>query len=273
MKKLTLTLCFLAILGSAASAYFYMQVGDTKQVLTEQLDAKTTQAASLEADLATSKEQAAGLQQRLAALDSELGDTKSRLSSSDARSVQISRDLTQVRSQLTAKEEAEKEAQAQIGQLRAELVKARLDTGGSSSDEADTLKQTIAALEARIQEMSTQSSGSGMVATTTASPSAAASATSETAVAPSVPLSNLPAGFTTKVASVGPHNSFVVLSFGKTEGAQAGQTLVIVRDGQEIARAQISEVRDGYAIAQVSPNSIKSALRAGDEAASSAPRS
>jgi len=104
MKKLTLTLSIVAILGAAASAWFYIQIGNTKQELSDKLAAETTRAADLDTELNKSKEQAANLQQRLTTLDSELGDTKSRLSSSEARSVQINRDLTQIRSQLEAKE-------------------------------------------------------------------------------------------------------------------------------------------------------------------------
>lgn len=258
MKKLTLTLSIVAILGAAASAWFYIQIGNTKQELSDKLAAENTRAADLDAELNKSKEQAANLQQRLTTLDSELGDTKSRLSSSEARSVQINRDLTQIRSQLEAKEQAEKEARRQVEELRSELVKARLDTERSSPEELERLQQTIAGLEARIQELQNQAPGIP-----------ATGATTGTAAAPQ---STLPAEFTTQVASVGPMNSFVVLAFGQNDGAQVGQRFIIVRNGQEIAQAQVSEVREGHAIAQVSPASIKSALRAGDSAAV-APRS
>ncbi len=260
MKKLTLTLCIVAILGSAASAYFYIQIGNTKQELSDKLSTEQTRATSLEGDLSQSKEQTANLQQRLTSLDSELGDTKSRLSSSEARSVQINRDLTQVRSQLTAKEEAEKEARTQVDQLRSELVKARLNTEAASPEEIEKYKQSIATLEAKVQELQSQ-------------PASMASNGFVTSSTGAVVAASLPAEFTTQVASVGPQNAFVVLSFGANDGAQAGQNLSIIRDGAEIARAQVSEVREGYAIAQVIPSSIKSALRAGDSAAVAGPRS
>lgn len=262
MKKLTLTLSIVAILGAAASAWFYIQIGNTKQELSDKLAAENTRAADLDAELNKSKEQAANLQQRLTTLDSELGDTKSRLSSSEARSVQINRDLTQIRSQLEAREQAEKEARSQIEQLRSELVKARLNTEQSSPEELERLQQTIAGLEARIQELQNQAPGT----TAVGAPATAATGTS------AAPQSTLPAEFTTHVASVGPMNSFVVLAFGQNDGAQVGQRFVIVRNGQEIAQAQVSEVREGHAIAQVLPASIKSALRSGDSAAV-APRS
>lgn len=266
MKKLTLTLCIVAILGAAASAFFYFQIGNTKQELSDNLAAEKSRAEALEADLAKSKEQAANLQQKLTQVDSELGDAKSRLSSSEARAVQINRDLTQIRSQLSTKEQAAQEAQQQIDQLRSELVKARLNTTGGSPEELEQYKQTIAGLESRIQELQRNVS-SGTVASSSGT---VASVDGETVVAPGTPL---PEDFTTKVASVGPMNAFVVLSFGSNEGAQTGQSFTIVRNGEEIARAQVSEVKEGYAIAQVVPSSIKSALRAGDNAAVVAPRS
>ncbi|MFH1497761.1 MAG: hypothetical protein ABII82_08030 [Verrucomicrobiota bacterium] len=270
MKKLTLTLCIVAILGAAASAFFYIQIGNTKQQLSDDLSAESSRAAALEADLAKSKEQAANLQQKLTQVDSELGDAKSRLSSSEARAVQINRDLTQVRSQLTTKEQAAQDAQQQIEQLRSELVKARLNTTGGSPEELEQYKQTIAGLEARIQELQSRTSSTGAITGNTTTPGSTAAASGETLAATG---STLPANFTTQVASVGPMNAFVVLSFGSNDGAQAGQNFTIVRNGEEIARAQVSEVKEGYAIAQVIPATIKSALRAGDGAAAVGPRS
>lgn len=268
MKKLTLTLCVIAILGAAASAFFYIQIGNTKQDLNDQLTSEKSRATTLEADLTQAKEQAANLQQRLTQLDSELGDAKSRLSSSETRAVQINRDLTQVRSQLSTKDQAVAESQQQIEQLRSELVKARLNTTAGSPEEVEQYKQTIAALESRIQELqSSVSSGTVAGSTIATGGTSTAAGTPVTAGAP------LPADFTTQVASVGPQNAFVVLSFGSNQGAQTGQSFTIVRDGEEIARAQVSEVKEGYAIAQVVPSSIKSALRAGDGAAVVAPRS
>ncbi len=271
MKKLTLTLCVIAILGAAASAFFYIQIGSTKQDLNDQLTSEKSRATALEADLAQTKEQAANLQQRLTQLDSELGDAKSRLSSSETRAVQINRDLTQVRSQLSTKDQAVTEAQQQIEQLRSELVKARLNTTGGSPEETEQYKQTIAGLEARIQEL--QRNVASGATSTVAGSTIATGASSTVAGAPVAAATPLPADFTTQVASVGPQNAFVVLSFGSNQGAQPGQSFTIVRDGEEIARAQVSEVKEGYAIAQVLPSSIKSALRAGDGAAVVAPRS
>ena len=141
-------------------------------------------------------------------------------------------------------------------------MKARLNTEQSSPEELERLQKTIAGLEARIQELQNQAPGIPAAGTTGTAATAGAAA----------PQSTLPAEFTTQVASVGPMNSFVVLAFGQNDGAQVGQRFVIVRDGQEIAQAQVSEVREGHAIAQIAPASIKSALRAGDSAAV-APRS
>lgn len=269
MKKLTLTLCVIAILGAAASAFFYIQIGNTKQELSDQLTAEKSRASTLEADLAQAKEQTANLRQSLAQLDSDLGDTKSRLSSSETRAVQINRDLTQVRSQLSTKEQAVQEAQQQVEQLRSELVKARLATTAASPEEVEQYKQTIASLETRIQELQSSVASGGATGSTIAS----SAGTSSVAGAPVATGAPLPSDFTTQVASVGPQNAFVVLSFGSNQGAQAGQSFTIVRNGEEIARAQVSEVKEGYAIAQVVPSSIKSALRAGDGAAVVAPRS
>jgi uncharacterized phage infection (PIP) family protein YhgE len=247
MKALTLTLAILAILGSAASGFFYFQIGNSKKILQSQLAAEQTRAANLKSNLDTTTEERDGLQTRLTATDGELGDTKSKLTASEARAVQAAREAAQLKA-IVAKAEADaQKLNSDLAALRSELVKARLDAQMVSPEEIEKYKQTIANLEAKIASLE-----SGTVVASVSSGGASVPLSARTAAA--------------RVAAVGPKNAFVVLDLGTSDGIVAGNKFIIARDGKLIADAVVSEVKDTYAIAQVTPDSIKQSLSTGDVA-------
>ena len=57
MKSVTLALCVIAILGSAASTFFYIQIGKTKEQLQQQVATATTISNALQANLAEAEAQ------------------------------------------------------------------------------------------------------------------------------------------------------------------------------------------------------------------------
>jgi hypothetical protein len=245
MKALTLTLAILAILGSAASGFFYFEIGNTKKVLQSQLSAEQTRATNLKSDLDKTTEERDGLQTRLTATDGELGDTKSKLTASEARAVQSAREVTQLKA-IVAKAEADtQKLNSDLAELRSELVKARLDAQVVSPEEIEKYKQTVAVLEAKIASLE---SGGAVASSNGGKTGAPLSARTSAA----------------RVAAVGPKNAFVVLDLGTADGIVSGNKFVIARDGKLLADAVVSEVKDTYAIAQVTPSSIKESLSTGD---------
>src|SRR5688572_13171903 len=107
MKSLTLVLCVIAILGAAASTFFYFQIGNTKEALTQEVAKADKSANELQVRLPESTAQGEVLQKRLAELDSDLGDAKSKATAADGRSAQLTRDIAQIRNQRAAKTDAE----------------------------------------------------------------------------------------------------------------------------------------------------------------------
>lgn len=256
MKSLTLTLSIVALLAAGASAFFYLQIGNTKEELQRNLYSETVRADGLKQDVDRATERIGSLEQDRARLDAELGDTKSRLSSEQARGIQVNRDLQTVRTQLSAREEAVQTLNTEVSQLRRELVQARLATAPADTAEVEQFRQTIATLEARVRELQSGASLAG----TTPSPTL----TTGTATATTTPRIQMSAAQSANVSTVGPMNAFVVISFGSANGAQVGQTFSIKRDNSEIARVRISDARENFSVAQVAPDSLRSALRPGD---------
>ncbi|MCU0791520.1 MAG: hypothetical protein MUE42_01410 [Opitutaceae bacterium] len=254
MKALTLALCILALLGSAASGFFWWQIGETKTKLQADLSAEQTRAAGLQTNLTETSTELETTKSRLANTDAELGDTKSKLTASEARNVQAGREIASLRSNLAVKEETEKKLSNDLDNLRRELVQTRLAAQVGNPEEVERYKQTIASLENRLAALQS----TGMVGAFDAS-GAAVPAGSPAA---SVPLSERTAA--ARVASVGTKNAFVVIDLGSPDGISVGNKFTITRGGETIAESVISEVKETFAIAQVAPTSIKTNLRSGD---------
>ncbi len=257
MKALTLALCILALLGSAASGYFWWQIGDTKKQLQSKLETERAGAEALREDLAKATAARTAVQADLTRSDADLGDAKSRLTAAEARTIQVAREAETLKRSVSEKEASEKKLTADLDALRRELVQTRLAAQSGSPEEIEKYKQTIATLEARVIHM--QSTATTSAASSENGESNASSAN------PSRPeLSARTAA--ARVAKVGRKNSFVVLELGTNDGVAVGQKFLLTRKGETIAESVISEVNAGYAIAQVVPSSIKTTLTAGDVA-------
>jgi ribosomal protein L29 len=255
MKSLTLVLCILALLGSAASGYFYWQIGETKTQLQGDLTSATNRAETLQADLVQTRATLEQRQAQLTEVDAERAEARRNLTAAEARNVQVTRELETIRRNLAAKDEAERKLNADLDQLRRELVQTRLAGQVGSPEELERARQTIAGLEARIAELQTAATAP---TSTTAGGTRASSAPQQAA------LSERTAS--ARVARVGARNAFVILELGSQDGIAVGNRFAITRDGETIAQSIISEVRDTFAIAQVAPTSIRSTLRPGDSA-------
>ncbi|AKC82668.1 hypothetical protein IMCC26134_07605 [Verrucomicrobia bacterium IMCC26134] len=247
MKALTLSLAILALLGSAASGFFYIQIGNTKTVLQNELSTEQVKSTGLKSNLDKTSAERDELQTKLSSTDAELGDTKSKLTASEAQSFQLNRDLTQIKG-VAAKSEAEtQKLNAEVSELRRDLVQARIEAQTGSPEEIEKYKQTIASLQSKLAVFQPEG--------VTVNPSDATGTPGQPA---------RPTSGTSHVAVVGPKNSFVVLDIGSSSGIAPGQKFLVARAGQVLAEAIVSEVKDTYAIAQITPSSIKGALSVGD---------
>ncbi|CAM2781886.1 hypothetical protein [Rariglobus hedericola] len=255
MKSLTLALCVIAILGSAASTFFYFQIGNTKEQLQQEVSNAKTETTQLQGKLTESSAQGEALQKRLAALDSDLGEAKSKTTAAESRNTQLSRDVSQLRNQLTAKTDAEQSLNGEISQLKRELAQAKLSASAATPEEIEAYKSKIETLEARVKEFDAgRSNTTGSMANTTGG-----TASGNTAGAPVADLS-------AEVVSIGAQNAFVVLNAGSTQGVQTGQHFAIIRSGATVATSQVSSVQENFSIAQINAGSINGGLAKGDTA-------
>jgi len=249
MKSVTLALCVIAILGSAASTFFYIQIGKTKEQLQQQVATATTNSNALQAKLAEAEAQGEATQKRLLTVDNERAEAISKATAAESRSTQLARDVATIRNQLTAKDDAEQALNREISQLKRELAQAKLASFSTSPEEIEGYKTTIATLQAKVTELEANRSTAGTMATTAAGATAAAAGS-----------------INAEVVSIGAQNAFVILNAGSGKGIQAGQNFTITRKGATVATAQVSSVQENYAVAQISAGSLRGGLIKGDTA-------
>jgi hypothetical protein len=255
MKSLTLVLCVIAILGSAASTYFYFEIGNTKEQLQQEVAKAETRSTELQDKLNKATAQGEALQKQVVTLDSDLGEAKSKITASDSRNTLLDRDNKQLRNQLTAKDDAEKALNSEISDLKRELAQAKLAASAATPEEIEGYKSKITTLEARVAELeSTSGSTVAKIANTTAA--------GQTEGQPAATLPSIKG----EVVSVGARNAFVVLNVGSAQGVQAGQTFSITRGDSAIASGQVSTVQESYSIAQIASNTLRGTLAKGDTA-------
>jgi len=67
-----------------------------------------------------------------------------------------------------------------------------------------------------------------------------------------------------RVVRVGPQDAFVIVDYGRDQGAEIGDELTLCRGTTVVARVQISDARSRFSVAQVLPTALKRQLQPGD---------
>lgn len=255
MKPLTLILCLIAILGSAASTFFYFQIDSAKEQLQQESALTATRITELRTKLTEAAAQSDGLQKRLADLDSELGEAKTKASAADGRSTQLGRETSQLRTQLAAKTESAQGLATELIQVKRELSQAKLSASTAAAEQSESDKTTIAVLQARITDLLAAAAKAPLRAV---KPARTLRAADGSLLPPAAD------GISYQVVSIGANNAFVVINAGTALGIADKQNLVISRNGKALAEAVISSCQENYSIAQILTRSLQGGLSKGD---------
>lgn len=283
-RLLLVTLSVLIVAGAIGTVFFQRQA-----------ELHAARAATLERDLervraeATQEhERAQKLSTKAAELDTQLGNAKTRTTATETKNTQLARELTATKSSLTERQQREVALLSEIEALRQQMrlaetasasapapvapSSATLATSASnastlaagsalppnapvppssatvgepSAADLDAYRERIAALESQLTDMLTRA---------LAEPAAPPAPTP--AVPPPAP------GY--RVVRVGPHDAFVIVDYGRDEGATIGDELTLHRGTTVVARVQISDARAKFSVAQVLPAALKRQLQPGD---------
>ncbi len=241
MKIPTLALGAIAVLGIVLGVTQY----SARTRLATELLASQNRSETLETELTDAQSRQATLLRELTASRGEAEEFQARLAASEAQVSQLTRAGAELQLQIATSAASSEKLKQEADSLRHELAGHKLTASTLTLAEVDELHATIATLEDRL------------AAQETVSREGPAGSAEFPAPAP---------GSRYEVLSVGPGDAFVILGYGRQQGARPAQQLHIARDGEPLATVQIIEVRDPFAIAHVRPETLRRGLRKGDSA-------
>ncbi|MBX3735518.1 MAG: hypothetical protein KF715_02420 [Candidatus Didemnitutus sp.] len=284
-RLLLVTLSVLIVAGAIGTVFFQRQA-----------ELHAARAATLERDLervraeATQEhERAQKLSTKAAELDTQLGNAKTRTTATETKNTQLARELTATKSSLTERQQREVALLSEIEALRQQM---RLAETASASAPAPVAPSS-ATLATSASNANTLAAGSALPpnapvppsSATVGEPSAAdldayreriaalesqltsllTRALAEPSAPPAVaPAAQPPPAPGYRVVRVGPHDAFVIVDYGRDEGATIGDELTLHRGTTVVARVQISDARAKFSVAQVLPAALKRQLQPGD---------
>lgn len=246
MRSFANFLSILAIIGAIASGAFYYLNTKEANNLAQELQTSQTQ---LNAERAKSSTQAAtieDLQGQLEQSARSLQEARSNITVVSARSNQLKRENQRFTEELEMRMDNEENLQRSLADLKKEMAAQKANS--ITLEEANAYEQKIATLESTILKLES-------------TPPKPANPSTSDAYANLKPA---PSGSSGRVLTVGPQSSFVIVSLGYTSGIRLDHLLEIKREGESIAKIQISEVKENLSIARILPGSMQIDPIAGD---------
>lgn len=222
--------CALWRARAAATAAEARALGLARELAAARYDAKAAHARVTE------------LEEQAVRLDTELGTTKARTTVHENRRLVLDRELTATRARLDEREERLVALMAERETLRRQAAADLPAPAANPAAVAD--RRRLADLEAQVSALLTRALA--------------------TAPAPAAAAPNPAAPPPFQIVRLGAGGAFVVVDYGAGHGARPGERLAVIRGHQLVARAQLSETRDRFSIAQIEPASLKGQLQIAD---------
>lgn len=290
MNILSIILRVVAIGGAIAATVFYVQIGNTKQ--------------ELEDDLSAANTNIQGLQSDLSAAEADLTSTRANLQDTEKKLEETQQARRKYYEQAIAAEKAAKNQEEiaadlrstlkdrddRIERLQKELIASNEQAQQASPEKVAELETTIEeredeirTLEEKVRELQTEidnapaapamvasnnegsrnqgtdqaaqpagQTGSLRGSSTPSATTAAAGSGGASATTPSrpAPSSDIPA-FAARVLGVSKDNSSIAINLGAEQGAQPAMELRIQDGAKRLAIVRLSEVQEDFSIAQV----------------------
>jgi hypothetical protein len=238
-----------AILAGLAALYFsHFTVGDRINVLNQELERAETQATQAQSDAQRARENERQARQELEATTRDLADrtstlemTAARLAEQEKRANKLFEDFTRVDSELRKAQQLVAAYQGtgmdpqQVRILRAQLLEVA-DARDTFAKEAKMLGQRAEDLARRLARYE----------------------------GPQEPQVELPVGLVGRVVAVDPRYDFVVLDIGAEDGVKEDGQMLVNRNGQLVARVQVTRVEQNRSIANVLPQWKQDDVMEGD---------
>ncbi|RKX33829.1 MAG: hypothetical protein DRP71_09105 [Verrucomicrobia bacterium] len=195
------------------------------------------------------------LRHQLQIIEDETSESKGMTISLEARNRQLAREIAEVRTINQAHDRTIGRLNSEAARLKRELIDVKTAAPLSERDyqaQVTRYEEAIEGLNLRIYTLENELSSRPVA---------------EKGPPPPDPEEIAPPNLKGAVVQVGPGSSFVVLNIGTDDGAVEGLLMFLRRRERTVARVQLTDVRLGYTIAHILPDSPTGTIRVGDVAA------
>ncbi len=192
------------------------------------------------------------LRHELQIIEEETSESKGMNVSLEARNRQLAREIAEVRTLNQANDRTIARLNSEAARIKRELIEIKTGAPLSENEFQDLItryEDTIEALHLRVTQLE------GDLAAHALAPGGTPLVDPEEVA---------PAELIGAVVQVGPGSSFVVLNIGIDEGAVKGLSMYLRRRQRTVARVLLTDVRSGYSIAHVLPDSATGVIIVGD---------
>lgn len=240
MNIASMFLRILAILGAAAAAYMFWDIGNTKDQLEADLQSTQNNLTTTQGNLRTVEGERDGLTTEVATLNEDLEEATANANRLDSQLTQVRRELQQATQAINARDQEAESLRADAAQIRRQLLEERTRVGelqdSLENEDAEALRASIRNLEQQLirTEQELQIVGS---------PNAVAATNQPQEIARKI--------IRGEVIEVAPDSPYILLNIGAEEGVRSESSVMIRREARYIGRAVISEVNDGASIAEL----------------------
>ena len=251
MNAISIVTRVIAILGAAAAAYFYFDLGNQLQETQQQLQSEQSRHTSTQNRLTAAEAEREELAETVTTLEANLQEAQGRIALEQARVEELESDLEESRSSLTAVQSERDEFRAEASRYRDMYLALREDRSSAIEGDDDELilslqrelrrvEGDLETAQSRLRDLEGELDANGDLTRTL----------------------NVVRG---KISDVDARRGFVMLDLGSNHDVRLGDELMVHRDGAYIARVRVSRSEPTQSVAQVLSRATEIDIRRGDD--------
>jgi chromosome segregation ATPase len=268
MKRLSLILRIVAILAAAAAAFLFFT---SKGKLAEKQTALETSKAATKAtksELATANGQISTLKKKLSTESKALATTKTKLESTREQMYTAEQQVSSTKQQVELSQNTIQELEAATSELREKLLQAQKDLVAANRESEfaemnERIRELGEANEALKLELAAAEAVKNSKKETKGAFGRGLADSGEQTGAFSSKESSTSAGTSTTIASISRKDGIILLNTTAELGLTTGPLIILSRDSKALAKIEIVEVSEKFALANILPGTSAHGFSAG----------
>ena len=266
MKHLSLILRIVAILAAGAAAFLF---STSKGKLAEKQTALQNAQAATKAtkgELASANSKISSLEKKLTSESKALESNKEKLQSVRDELYTVEQELSATRQQIQLTQGTVNDLQDETSKLKEDLILAadeKSTLAAKKEREIAALNERTIELEAANEELQTELTAAEAFKSSKRTPGRSLSASTTDSGEQSADEYAASSSLTTTIASISLRDSIIVLNVTAELGISTGQQILLSEDSKTLAKIDIIEVTEQFALANILPGTSTQSLAVG----------